>query len=248
MATRREMIKLGGMGLVGMGAMAQAAQAAQEPAQGQAAAPVEGGGEYVLPPLEYGYDDLEPVIDGETMRLHHDKHHASYVKGANEAAAKLVEIAQGGADPKLAEHWAKKLSFHAAGHSLHSVFWKNMRKPVGEGVANDPEGAFKAALEKEFGSVENFRKLFSAVAVAVEGSGWAVLAWDPAVRKMLVLGVEKHNMMPVPGMVPLLALDVWEHAYYLKYRNVRADYVKAFWRVVNWPDVARRWQLASSGK
>lgn len=201
---------------------------------------VHNGTEYVLPPLPYAYDALEPYIDEATVRLHHDKHHAAYVAGANAAIAKLKAIAEGAGDAALATHWVRQLSFHASGHLMHAIYWNNMTpKPQGA-----PSGELAEALNKAYGSYENFLKLFKAAAVGVEGSGWGVLAYDSASDSLQVTGVEKHQNLTVTGVTPLLVLDVWEHSYYLKHQNNRAAYVDDFVKVINWDDVAKRWETA----
>ena len=199
------------------------------------AAAVDATGNYTLPPLPYGFDALEPSIDAETMALHHDKHHATYVKGANEAIQKLADLRDGKLDPSALSEWTEKLTFNLSGHVLHAVFWSVM------GVKGDsPRGAIGRELERQFGSADKFRAQFSAVATQVQGNGWAVLALEPVSRRLLVLQARNHHLSVPWGAIPLLVLDVWEHAYYLKYRNVRADYVKAFWNVVNW-DAVDQW-------
>lgn len=200
-------------------------------------------GRYVLPPLPYAYDALEPYIDAETMRLHHDKHHAAYVAGANTALDRLREIGQGKGDAALTTHWVRQLAFHGSGHALHSIFWKNMTpKPKAA-----PEGGLARAIDESFGSYQSFLKVFKAACIGVEGSGWGVLAYEPMSRKLVVLGLEKHQNLTVSGCVPLLVCDVWEHAYYLKHQNNRAAYVDSFLKVVNWDDVERRYEKALKG-
>jgi Fe-Mn family superoxide dismutase len=188
-----------------------------------------------LPDLPYAYDALEPFYDAETVRLHHDMHHKSYVDGLNSAESKLSQALEKG-DFALIKHIERELAFHASGNILHTIFWENM-KPGGGGA---PDGAIAELIERDFGSFDNFKKLFSASAVAVEGSGWAILACNPAFEKLVVLQAEKHQDLTQWGAVPLLVVDVWEHAYYLKYKNKRAAWVEAWWNLVNWDDVNRR--------
>lgn len=188
-----------------------------------------------LPELPYAYDALEPHYDAETVRLHHDMHHKGYVDGLNGAETKLADaIAKG--DFGLIKHIERELAFHGSGHILHTMFWDNM-KPGGGGPAT---GAVAELIDRDFNSFENFKKLFTASAVAVEGSGWAVLACNPAFAKLVVLQAEKHQDLTQWGTIPLLVCDVWEHAYYLKYQNKRAAWVEAWWNLVNWDDVNRR--------
>ena len=190
---------------------------------------------YELPPLPYAYDALEPHIDEQTMHLHHDLHHKGYVDGLNKALD-MLEAARQSGDYGLVKHWEREAAFHGSGHFLHSIFWENM----GPGKGGEPQGALRQQVEKDFGSYEAMRKQFSAAAVAVEGSGWAMLVWEPTAGQLEILTSEKHQNLTQWGVTPLLVLDVWEHAYYLKYQNKRAAYVEAFWNIVNWDDVSKR--------
>ena len=191
---------------------------------------------HVLPPLDYPYEGLEPHIDAQTMHLHHDIHHKAYVDGLNNAEVKLAEAREKG-DFALVKHWSREEAFHGSGHFLHAIFWKNM-KPNGGGL---PAGKLAAAIDRDFGSFETFKAQFLAAANAVEGSGWAILACQcDNENKLVILQSEKHQNLTQWGVVPLLVLDVWEHAYYLKYQNKRAEYTKAFMNVINWDDVASR--------
>lgn len=200
-------------------------------------------GPYSLPPLPYDYADLEPHIDAQTMKLHHDIHHAGYVKGANEALAQLAEVRRaGGQDIRKVRALTDALSFNLSGHALHSVFWTNMA-PGGGG---DPEPGTEIArlIERDFGSADAFRAHFAAAAVQVQGSGWGILAWDPVAQRLVISQAEKHQNSGMWGVVPLLVIDVWEHAYYLKFQNRRADYIKSFFNVINWKDVDSRLKAA----
>lgn len=192
-----------------------------------------------LPPLPYAYNALEPHIDEQTMRLHHDIHHKGYVDGLNNAEAKLAEAREKG-DFGLVKHWEREAAFHGSGHFLHVIFWENM----GPNAGGQPTGAIADQIKTDFDGLEPFKKQFSAAATAVEGSGWGILAWQPQGKKLVVLTAEKHQNLTQWGVVPLLALDVWEHAYYLKYQNKRAAYVEAWWNVVNWADVNRKFNAA----
>jgi Fe-Mn family superoxide dismutase len=198
-------------------------------------ASVAKGGEYSLPPLPYAYDALEPSIDAETMKLHHDKHHAAYVKGANDALARLAETREGKLEPSTLSDLTEKLTFNLSGHLLHSVFWAIL----GTG-GRGPVGVLAEDIQKYFGSHAKFQAQFSAVATQVQGNGWGVLAYEPFSERLLVLQARNHQLSVAWNAIPLLVIDVWEHAYYLKYKNVRADYVRAFWKVVNW-DAADQW-------
>lgn len=198
---------------------------------------------YTLPPLPYAYDALEPAIDAETMRLHHTKHHASYVAGLNRALAKLEEIRESG-DASLIKHWSRELAFHGAGHLAHALFWTGMA-PAGGGGGGEPTGDLARAITQDFGSFAKFKTHFSAASKAVEASGWGWLVYEPVAGRLLVAQMEKHQNLSVTGAVPLLGLDVWEHAYYLRYQNRRADYVDAFFSVINWDEIAKRYAHAT---
>jgi Fe-Mn family superoxide dismutase len=196
---------------------------------------------YTLPDLPYDYAALEPAISGEIMELHHSKHHKAYVDGANTALEKMAEARDKGEFPTITM-LSKNLAFHLGGHTNHSVFWQNMSPDGGD----RPEGEVAAGIEEFFGSFEGFQGQFEANANTLQGSGWAYLTWDPVAQRMLVGQLyDQHANVPV-GQVPLLLLDMWEHAYYLQYKNVKADYVKAWWDVVNWADVGQRLEKARS--
>ena len=194
---------------------------------------------YTLPDLPYDFAALEPHISGKIMELHHDKHHAAYVAGANAALDALAEARDSGNLANV-NKLEKDLAFNLGGHVNHSIFWTNL-SPNGGG---QPEGELKAAIDEFFGSFEKFQAHFAAAAAGIQGSGWAVLSWDPIGARLIIQQLFDQQGNAPLGVTPLLQLDVWEHAYYLDYRNVRADYVKAFWKIVNWPDVQRRFQLA----
>jgi superoxide dismutase, Fe-Mn family len=191
---------------------------------------------HVLPPLPYEYNALEPHIDEQTMRLHHDIHHLAYVNGLNNAEKKLAEARESG-DFGLVKHWERELAFHGAGHFLHVIFWENMT-PNGGGA---PKGAFSEAINKQFGSYEKFTAQFKAAGAAVEGSGWVLLVKNRTNDQLEILTSEKHQNLSQWVVTPLLVCDVWEHAYYLKYQNKRADYIGAFFNVINWQDVEKRY-------
>lgn len=188
-----------------------------------------------LPALPYDYNALEPHYDEATVRLHHDKHHAAYVAGQNKAE-EMLAAARSSGDFALIQHWERQLAFHASGNALHTMFWENM-SPHGGG---EPTGRLADQIKADFGSFEAFKKQFSAAAAAVEGSGWTLLGWSPQFKKLYIVNIENHQKQTVMGLVPLLILDVWEHAYYLKHQNRRADWIEAWWNLVNWPDVAER--------
>jgi Fe-Mn family superoxide dismutase len=198
---------------------------------------------YDLSPLPYEYNALEPYIDEQTLRLHHDKHHKAYVDGLNNAEAKLAEAREKG-DFALIKHWARELAFHGSGHVLHSLYWATMAPPA-KGGGGKPEKELLRQIESDFGSYEAFAKQFGAAAMAVEGSGWAILVLSPLGRKLEILTAEKHQDLTQWGAIPILTVDVWEHAYYLKYQNRRLDYVTAWWNVVNWNEVSNRLSAAA---
>ncbi len=194
--------------------------------------------------LPYAYDALEPHIDAKTMELHHSKHHKAYYDGLLKAEAELAKCRETG-DFSMIEYWSKKAAFHGGGFYLHNLFWSVMA-PAGNGGGGEPGALLMAALRENFGNFESFKKHFSAAAIAVEGSGWALLHFRPADKKLLVLQAENQHKLSEWGTTPILALDVWEHAYYLKYQNKRADYVNAWWNVVNWKQVEQHFLAAAS--
>ena len=194
---------------------------------------------YTLPELPYDYAALEPHISGTIMELHHDKHHANYVAGANTALEKL-EAARESGDFAAINLYEKNLAFNLGGHTNHTIFWQNMT-PDGQGR---PEGELAAAIDEYFGSFEKFQGQFAAAALGLQGSGWGILAWDALAGRLLTFQLtDQQGNIPV-ATVPLLMLDMWEHAFYLDYQNVKADYVKAWWNIVNWDDVASRFERA----
>jgi Fe-Mn family superoxide dismutase len=223
---------------LGQGGESQVGQTPPPPAGG-----VGAEGPYSLPPLPYDYADLEPHIDAQTMKLHHDIHHAGYVRNANAAVRELDRIRrEGGEQVQRIRTVSESLSFNLSGHVLHSIFWTNMRKDGG----SDPEGATDIARmgKRDFGSIEAMRANFAAAAQQVQGSGWGILAYEPNSERLIVLQAEKHQNLGVWGVSPLMAIDVWEHAYYLKYQNKRSSYVKAFMNVIHWNDVDARLRAA----
>ena len=194
---------------------------------------------YTLPDLPYDYSALEPAISGQIMQLHHDKHHATYVAGANTALEKLTAARESGSLGTI-NQLEKDLAFNLGGHINHSIFWKNLT-PDGQGR---PDGDLAAAIDEFFGSFEKFQAQFTAAATGLQGSGWAVLAWDTVGKRLVTFQLfDQQNNVPV-ATVPLLQLDMWEHAFYLQYQNVKADYVKNWWTVANWADAAERFARA----
>ena len=195
---------------------------------------------YTLPELPYDYAALEPHISAKIMELHHSKHHKTYVDGANTALEKLAEARESGDFanvPKL----EKDLAFNLGGHVNHSVFWTNMAPDAG----GEPEGEIADAIKESFGSFENFKKQFTAVATSIQGSGWSILAYDSISKGLVTFQLfDQQGNVPV-GVIPLLQLDMWEHAFYLDYLNVKADYVTAWWNLINWENVNERLATAT---
>ena len=194
---------------------------------------------YTLPDLAYDYSALEPHISAEIMELHHDKHHAAYVKGANEALEKLA-TARENDDFSTITQLEKNLAFHLSGHILHSIFWKNL-SPTGGGK---PDAELAAAIDEQFGSYDAFKAQLTEAANNVQGSGWGALSWEPVGQRLIVEQVYDHQGNVGQGGPPLLVLDMWEHAYYLQYENRKAEWVDAFWELVDWDDVDTRFGAA----
>ena len=189
--------------------------------------------EFVLPPLPYAKAALEPHIDAQTMEIHHGKHHQAYVNGLNKALKELATIREAAGDAALVKHWAREVAFHAGGHVNHALFW-HMMAPAGQGGGGEPTGPLADALSRDFGSFPKFVAQFKATAAGVDGSGWAWLVHEPLSDRLFITPMEKQQDGFVAGCHPILGLDVWEHAYYLKYQNKRPDYATAFFNVVNW--------------
>jgi Fe-Mn family superoxide dismutase len=197
---------------------------------------------YTLPELRYDYSALEPHISAKIMELHHDKHHAGYVKGANTALDRLAEARDKGRFEDIGA-MEKALAFNLSGHVLHSAFWENMAPKAG----GRPQGELASAITEEFGSFEILQKQVNAVAATIMGSGWAALVWEPLGKKLLVTQIYDHQSNLAQAGTPLLVLDAWEHAFYLQYQNRKTEYFDAVWNVWNWEDVAGRFQAARLG-
>ena len=195
---------------------------------------------YVLPDLPYAYDALEPHISAEIMELHHSKHHQNYVNGANAALEKLEAARKDGSIAAVVTALSKDLAFNLGGHTNHSLFWENL----GPNGGGKPTGALAAAIDEDFGSFEEFQKHFAAAALGLQGSGWAVLAYDKIGERLVIEQMTDQQGNLSIDLVPLLLLDMWEHAFYLQYKNVKADYVAAVWNVFNWDEVAARYAAA----
>ena len=194
---------------------------------------------YTLPDLRYDYGALEPHIAGRIMQLHHDKHHAGYVKGANDALAELAEARAKGDFTRLAA-LERALAFNLSGHVLHSLFWQNLT-PKG---AKRPGGPLAAALDCDLGGFDQFQRLLSQSAATIMGSGWAALVWEPVGGRLLITQIYDHQSNLAQAGIPLLVIDAWEHAYYLQYENRKAEFFQAVWKVWNWPDVEARFETA----
>ena len=199
---------------------------------------------YTLPPLPYELNALEPIISAEIMNLHYNKHHQAYVNNLNAALEKLEE-AEKNNDVAAQIALQSAIKFNGGGHVNHSIFWTNLA-PQNNGGGKPPVGPLLDAINHSFGSLQNFIEQFSAKAVAIQGSGWAWLGYNKASKHLEIVTCDNQDPLSTKGLVPLLGIDVWEHAYYLQYKNVRADYVKKIWEVVNWANVAERFEKAKS--
>ncbi len=193
---------------------------------------------YTLPGLPYGYADLAPFISEEQLKLHHQKHHQAYITGANNILEKLDKARKEGADLDM-KATLKELSFHLGGNELHTAFWQNMA-PAGKGGGGEPSGKLGEAIVSEYGSFARFKKEFTQAATSCEGSGWAALTYAKDTGRPGVMQIEKHNVNFPAGFPVLMVVDVWEHAYYLDYKNDRAKFVEAFWSIVNWGVIDQR--------
>ena len=231
-SSRREVLKLAGVSAAGAALLGLPAA----PALGAAA---DAPKAYALPKLPYAYDALEPDIDAKTLRIHHGKHHAGYVKGLNATLAALAAARKSG-DYSAIQALSRALAFHGSGHVLHTLYFANLASdPAG------PDGPLAEAIEKNFGGLEPMSAQLVAATTKVAGSGWGMLAYEPLGNRLIVLQIEKHENQMVCGAIPLLLIDVWEHAYYVKYQNRRADYVKAVMKHINWEVVADRYEKAT---
>ncbi|NIH78333.1 superoxide dismutase [Amycolatopsis viridis] len=197
---------------------------------------------YELPDLDYDYGALAPHISGEINELHHSKHHAAYVKGANDTLDKLAEARDKG-DFGSIVGLETTLAFNLAGHANHVVWWKILSPEGGD----RPTGELASAIDDAFGSWDKFQAQFTAVATTIQGNGWAALSWDPVGKTLITQQLRDHHNNLILPTVPILLVDVWEHAFYLDYKNVKADYVKALWNVYNWAEISKRFDNAVSG-
>jgi Fe-Mn family superoxide dismutase len=196
-------------------------------------------GLHTLPSIPYDYKALEPFIDEQTMRLHHTKHQQAYVDGLNKVEVSLQAARESG-DFKTIALLERQLAFHGSGNANHIVFFGNMRPK--EIAKTEPEGALLSQIQMDFGDLGKLREQLTQTALSVEGNGWGALVYDPTFGRLYTLGFMNHQNLSIPGSIPLLLVDVWEHAYYLKYQNRRLDYLNNWWNVVDWADVERRFE------
>jgi Fe-Mn family superoxide dismutase len=196
---------------------------------------------YSLPDLPYDAGALEPHISGRIMELHHGKHHLNYVNGTNAALEKLHDARQKQDFRSIASH-SKDLAFNLSGHVLHSVFWTNL-SPDGGG---EPSGELASVVDNAFGDFAGFRGQLTSAAATIQGSGWALASWEPMGHQLIIQQIHDHQGEHGQGTIPLLAIDAWEHAYYLQYQNEKTKFFDAIWNVINWDDVARRFADARS--
>ena len=195
-------------------------------------------GNFIHQPLPYNTDYLEPFMDAETLHLHHTFHHGGAVKGANKDI-EMIKKVMNSEELTLADHWTKKLSFHLSSHILHSIFWTNLANKKSQ-----PTGDLLKRIEKDFGSTNKMQGMIAKISKSIEGSGWGILAYQPYSDNLVVLQCENHHKLTLWGAVPLLVIDVWEHAYYQKYKNKRGDFVDALMNIINWDNVAQRYDIA----
>jgi Fe-Mn family superoxide dismutase len=196
---------------------------------------------YTLPDLRYDYGALEPHVAGQVMELHHDQHHAGYVRGANEALDQLDE-ARHRSDFTRLPALERALAFNLSGHVLHSLFWQNLAPGAPEG----PAGALAEAIDRDFGSFDAFKRQLTHAAATIMGSGWAALAWEPVGQRLLVAQIYDHQSNVAQAGIPLMVIDAWEHAYYLQYQQRKAEFFQAVWNLWNWTDVGARYEAASA--
>lgn len=194
---------------------------------------------YTLPVLSYGYNDLEPVMSENQLMIHHQKHHQAYINGCNNLIEKLDKARKENTDIDLKAS-SKEFSFQIGGHVLHSLFWNNLA-PISK--REEVTGKLKEKIIEDFGSIERFKKEFNATALSVEGSGWAALVFEKTLQKLMVMQIEKHNVNIFPNSKIIMVLDMFEHAYYIDYKNDKAKYVEEFWKIVNWEEVEKRFEI-----
>lgn len=194
---------------------------------------------YELPPLKYGYADLEPYISEEQLRIHHDKHHQAYVTNANSLIEMMDKARKEGTDFDY-KATAKALSFNLGGHVLHDYFWWEMTPE--SNASKEPVGELAEAIKEDFGGFDRFKKEFSQAALTAEGSAWATLTYCEDTQRFMIMQIEKHNVNIIPDYPILMVLDMWEHAYYIDYKNEKAKFVDAFWNIINWEEINKYFQ------
>ena len=196
---------------------------------------------YQLPDLPYDYNALEPVISAETMQLHHGKHHKAYVTNLNAALEKYA-AAEAKKDMEQMIALQSAIKFNGGGHVNHSIFWTNLT-PQSK-AKKEPSGKLLEAIKKDFGSFKDFQEKFNTKTAAIQGSGWGWLGYSKEFKRLQIATCSNQDPLSTVGLIPLLGVDVWEHAYYLQYKNVRPDYVKAIWGVFNWENIEQRFEKA----
>jgi superoxide dismutase, Fe-Mn family len=198
---------------------------------------------YVLPDLDYDFAALEPHISGEIMELHHGKHHRAYVDTANETVEK-IDAARAKNDFSTIAGLENALAFNVSGHVLHSIFWKNMAPRAG----GPPAGELGRQISLDFGSFEAMKAQLSEAAAKIMGSGWGALVWEPTAQRLATIQIHDHQSNVAQGATALMVIDAWEHAYYLQYRNQKAEFFRAVWNLWNWDDVSARFERTSGYK
>ena len=199
---------------------------------------VDANGNYIQQALPYSENFLEPYMDAETMHLHYTFHHGGAVKGANKDL-QMIKKALDENNLETVDYWTKKLSYHFSSHVLHSIFWTNLTNKK-----SDPSGNLLKRIEKDFGSYDKLKMYLAKTSKDVDGNGWGILGYQPYSDKLTILQCENHEKLTQWGVIPLLVLDVWEHAYYLKFRNKRSDFVDNLFGILNWDNVAERLDTA----
>ena len=195
---------------------------------------VDANGNYLHQPLPYNENFLEPYMDAETVHLHHTFHHGGAVKAANKDML-MIKKAMDENNFETVDYWTKKLSFHFSSHVLHSIFWTNLTNKK-----TAPSGDLLKRIEKDFGSYDKLKLYLTQTSKNVDGNGWGILGYQPYTDKLTILQCENHEKLTQWGVIPLLVIDVWEHSYYLKYKNKRADFVDALFNIINWDNASQR--------
>jgi Fe-Mn family superoxide dismutase len=203
-----------------------------------------GANSHELPELPYDFGALEPVISGEIMELHYTKHHRAYVNNLNAALEKMKD-AESNYDLATAIALQQAIRFNGGGHINHSIFWTNLA-PEGQGGGGEPSGDLAVAINKEFGSFEKFVEEFTKKTATIQGSGWGWLGYCRERKRVLFATCANQDPLSTQGLIPLFGIDVWEHAYYLQYKNARPEYLKNIWRIANWKNVEERFKNAVS--